>query len=200
MGRRGRPASTPPLALKEDMPQPGHFLTQGTQSFGSFGGGEESALPHRSKASEVVGPLGLRPKETPGYGPVYTPSGSFTSVLLCNPEVGRMLKQPVKSLFHTRGHGEAGLQGDSITAEVPKTRPAQRAPRELPCQRFAGVHRVVLQIRNHGCDRPFDKGPSFGGRLELIPSKLPQAQVLVRDALRKEEPVKGAPVLQDYCT
>ena len=198
MGRRGRPTSTPPLALKEDVPQPSHFLTQGAQSLGSFGRGKESALPHRSKASEVVGPLGLRPKETPGHGPVYTPSGSFTSVLLRNPEVGHMLKQPVKSLFHTRGHGEAGLQGDSITAEVPKTRSAQRAPRELPCQRIAGVHRVVLQIRNHGCDRPFDKGPSFGGRLELIPSKLPQAQVLVRDALRKEESVKGTPVLQDY--
>ena len=143
----------------------------------------------------MVGPLGLRPKETPGHGPVDTPSGSVTSVLLRNPEVGRMLKHPAKSLFRARGHGEAGLQGDSITAEVPKTRSAQRSPKELPCQRIAGVHRVVLQIRNHGRDRPFDKGPSFGGRLELIPSKLPQAQVLVRHVLRKEESVKGTPVL-----
>ena len=37
-----------------------------------------------------------------------------------------------------------------------------------------------LQIRDHGGDRTFDKGPSFGGRL-----KLPQAQVLVRDVLEK---------------
>ena len=44
----------------------------------------------------------------------------------------------------------------------------------------------------------FDKGPSFGSRLELVPSKLPQAQVLVRDVLRKEESVQGTPVLQNY--
>ena len=69
--------------------------------------------------------------------------------------------------------------------EVPKTRSAQGSLRESPCQRSAGVHRVVLQIRDHGGDRTFDKGPSFGGRLKLIPSKLPQAQVLVRDVLEK---------------
>ena len=45
----------------------------------------------------------------------------------------------------------------------------------------------------------FDKGPSFGSRLKLVPSKLPQAQVLVRrDVLRKEESVQGTPVLQNY--
>ena len=180
------------------MPQSSRFLTQGTQAFGSFGSGKESALPHRSKASKVVGPLGLRPKEAPGHGPVNASSGSLAGVLLRNPVIGRMLKQPVETLFHTGRHGEAGLQGDSVSAEVTKTRSAQGSLRESPCQRSTGVHRVVLQIRDHGGDRTFDKGPSFGGRLKLIPSKLPQAQVLVRDVLRKEESVQGTPVLQNY--
>ena len=159
-GEEGKAHVHATTGTQEDVPQSSRFLT------GSFGRGKESALPHRSKASKVVGPLGLRPKEAPGHGPVYASSGSFTGVLLRDPVIGRMLKQPVKCLFHTGGHGEARLQGDSITAEVPKTRPAQRSPRESPCQRSAGVHRVVLQIRYHGCDRPFDKSPSFGGRLE----------------------------------
>ena len=89
VGRRGRPTSTPPLALEEDVPQSSRFLTQGTQAFGSFGSSKESALPHRSKASKVVGPLGLRPKEAPGHGPV---NASSTGVLLRNPVIGRMLQ------------------------------------------------------------------------------------------------------------
>eukprot|EP00439_Symbiodinium_sp_Y106_P015494 s8573_g2.t1 len=55
VGRRGRPASTPQPALEEDVLQSNRFLTQGALAFGSFGSGKESALPHRSKASKVVG-------------------------------------------------------------------------------------------------------------------------------------------------
>ena len=185
VGRRGRPTSTPPLALEEDVPQSSRFLTQGTQAFGSFGSGKESALPHRSKASKVVGPLGLRPKEAPGHGPVNASSGSLAGVLLRNPVIGRMLKQPVETLFHTERHGEAGLQGDSLSSEVPKTRSAQGSLRESPCQRSAGVHRVVLQIRDHGGDRTFDKGPSFGGRLKLIPSNFHNRRYLSGTSLEK---------------
>ena len=36
----------------------------------------------------------LRPKEAPRHGPVNASSGSLTSVLLRNPVISRMLKQP----------------------------------------------------------------------------------------------------------
>ena len=56
---------------------------------------------------------------------------------------------------------------------------------------------MVLQVGNHGSNGALDEGPALGRTKQFTPRDLPEAQILVGETLRKEEPVQGAPVLED---
>ena len=56
---------------------------------------------------------------------------------------------------------------------------------------------MVLQVGYHGSYRAFDKGPALGRTKQFTPRDLPEAEILVRETLRKEKPVKGALVLKN---
>ena len=92
VGRRGGAPSTPPLALKQDVPEVGRFVTQRASALGAFRGGEKSPLPYHAQSREVVGALRLRLCQSPGNRPVHTTDGASPCILLGNAAVSRRLE------------------------------------------------------------------------------------------------------------
>ena len=94
--------------------------------------------------------------------------------------------------------GEAGLHSDSVLFKLPEARASEAPFGKPPGGGVTGLDSKVLEVRDHGRDRPFDQGPSLWRLLQLAPSDLPEAAVLVGHGLREEELVQSAPVLQDH--
>ena len=92
MGRRGGAPSTPPLALKQDVPEVGRFVAQRASALGTFGGGEKSPLPNHAQSREVIGALRLRLGQSPGNRPVHATDGASPCILLGNTAVSRGLE------------------------------------------------------------------------------------------------------------
>ena len=195
MGRRGGAPSTPPLAFKQDVPEVGRLVAQRASAPGTFGGGEETPLlPYHAQGREVVGALRLRLSQFPGNRPVHSTDGASPCILLGDTAVSRGLEKPAQSFLDLMLSGEAGLHDDSVFLKLPEAR-ASEAPFGKPP---GGLDAKVLEVRDHGRDRPFDQGPTLGRLLQLAPSDLPEAAVLVGHGLREEELVQSAPVLQDH--
>ena len=87
---------------------------------------------------------------------------------------------------------------DGVRLKLPKPRALQASFGEAPGGGVASFHAKVLEVGDHGRDRPFDESPAFGRRQQLGPGDLPEAVVLLRHCVRKHELVQGAPVLQDH--
>ena len=118
--------------------------------------------------------------------------------LLGDTAVSRGLEKPAQSFLDLMLSGEAGLHDDSVLLKPPEARASEAPFGKPPGGGVAGLDAKVLEVRDHSRDRPFDQGPTFGRLLQLAPSDLPEAAVLVGHGLREEELVQSAPVLQDH--
>ena len=175
------------------------LLTQWAAAFGSFNRGEESALPYHPQGSVVVGALSLLPEQLPGHRPVYATVGTLTCILQGDALIRRVLEESAESLFHPVHCGEARRNLDSVRLEVPEPWALQASCGETPGGRVAGFDAMILEVRDHRCHWPFDQSPTLGRRQKLGLGDLPEAQVVGRHRVRKQELVEGAPVLQDHC-
>ena len=100
MGRWGGPLTTPPLALKQDMPQIGMLVAQRALAPRALHSGEKRSLPHHAQGRGLDGTLGLLLKQFPGHRPVETTLGSISCVLLGDAEVCFVLQSSAKCFLH----------------------------------------------------------------------------------------------------
>ena len=146
----------------------------------------------------MVGALGLRLGQFSGNRPIHAAFGPCTCILLGDAAIRGGLEKPPQGFLNPIRSGEARRHLDRVPLKLPEPGAVEAACGEGPGKGVAGFDAKVLEVRDHGCDRPFDKRPAFGGNLQLGPGDLPKSVVLLGHWVRKQELVQSTPMLQDH--